>query len=50
MRGIVDRGKSDMERIGVAGTMFARVDMGAIAERKLATLDGHGDHFQPRHD
>lgn len=35
-----------MERIGVVDTMFARVDMGAIAERKLATLDGHGDRFQ----
>ena len=46
MRGLVDRGRSDMERIGVADTMFARVDMGAIAERKLAILDGHGDRFQ----
>ncbi|HKF76054.1 MAG TPA: riboflavin synthase [Candidatus Dormibacteraeota bacterium] len=35
-----------MERIGVVDTMFARVDMGAIAEGKLATLDGHGNRFE----
>ena len=35
-----------MERIGVADTMFARIDMGAIAQRKLATMDGHGRRFQ----
>jgi riboflavin synthase len=35
-----------MERIGVVDTMFARVDMGAIAERKLAIMDGHGDRFR----
>jgi riboflavin synthase len=35
-----------MERIGVVDTMFARVDMGTIADRKLATLDGHSDRFQ----
>jgi len=26
--------------------MFARIDMGAIAQRKLATMDGHGRRFQ----
>jgi len=46
MSGLVGRGLNDMERIGVADTMFARIDMGAVAERKLATLDGHGDRFQ----
>lgn len=35
-----------MERIGVVDTMFARIDMGAIAQRKLATMDGHGRRFQ----
>lgn len=35
-----------MERIGVVDTMFARIDMGSIAERKLATMDGHGHRFQ----
>src|SRR5215472_10518930 len=40
------QGEDEMERIGVVDTMFARVDMGAIAERKLSTLAGHGDRFQ----
>lgn len=35
-----------MERIGVVDTMFVRIDMGSIAERKLATMDGHGHRFQ----
>jgi len=34
-----------MERIGVVDTMFARIDMGSIAERKLATMDGRGRRF-----
>lgn len=35
-----------MERIGVVDTMFARVDMGSIAEQKLVALDAHGDRLQ----
>ncbi|MDQ6899165.1 MAG: riboflavin synthase [Candidatus Dormibacteraeota bacterium] len=35
----------DRERIGVIDTMFARVDMGAIAQEKLATMDGYGESF-----
>lgn len=29
-----------MDRIGVVDTMFARVDMGSIAENRLAGMEG----------
>ncbi|WAZ19627.1 riboflavin synthase [Streptomyces cinnabarinus] len=35
-----------MDRIGVVDTMFARVDMGSIAERKLAGMEGFGARFK----
>lgn len=37
--------RSMMKIIGIVDTMFARIDMGAIAERHLGTLDGFGERF-----
>ncbi|MCM1975794.1 riboflavin synthase [Streptomyces sp. G1] len=35
-----------MDRIGVVDTMFARVDMGSIAENRLAGMEGFGERFK----
>ncbi|MEV0633495.1 riboflavin synthase [Streptomyces sp. NPDC050619] len=35
-----------MDRIGVVDTMFARIDMGSIAESRLAGMEGFGEHFE----
>jgi riboflavin synthase len=35
-----------MNKIGVIDTMFARVDMGAIAATTMAGLPGHGQRFE----
>lgn len=35
-----------MNKIGVIDTMFARIDMGAIAAATLAGLPGHGERFE----
>lgn len=37
-----------MDRIAVVDTMFARIDMGAIAEAALAAMPGHGTTFEIR--
>jgi len=34
-----------MDLIGVVDTMFARVDMGAVAVEELQSCPGHGDRF-----
>ncbi|MCQ4041851.1 riboflavin synthase [Streptantibioticus rubrisoli] len=35
-----------MDRIGVVDTMFACIDMGSIAERRLSELEGYGERFE----
>lgn len=35
-----------MDRIGVVDTMFARIDMGSIAESRLAGMEGFGERFE----
>lgn len=35
-----------MDKIGIVDTMFARIDMGTIAENKLASFDGYGSTYE----